>query len=189
MSPTARRRRRRFLLLAAFAVCAVIFGILMVQKYAGRKPTGAPVSAPAPGAAFTATLFFASPDGTGLAREAREVERAEEMADDVESVLEELANGPLGELAPTLPPNALFSGVELRGDMAVVDVGNELVDALPAGSHAELLAVYSVVDSICANFPAIRKVQFLVAGKQVETLKGHVDLREPLAADFTLVKK
>jgi hypothetical protein len=32
-------------------------------------------------------------------------------------------------------------------------------------------------------------VKLLLNGKGVETLKGHIDLREPLVPDFTLEKK
>jgi hypothetical protein len=52
-----------------------------------------------------------------------------------------------------------------------------------------MAAVYAVVDSIAANFPQIRRVQLLIDGENVPTLKGHLDLRGPLAPDFSLEKK
>jgi len=52
-----------------------------------------------------------------------------------------------------------------------------------------MAAVYSVVDSLAVNFPQIRQVRIFVEGKPVDTLKGHLDLREPLEPDFSLEKK
>jgi len=189
MTPANRRRRRKALLLAAFAVTALVLGLLMVQKYAGRKSTLPQMPADQPGAVFSAVLFFAGSDGTALARETRDIERSEELSADVESLLDELVNGPLGELLPTLPPNTRISSVEVKGELAVVDFGSGLTEALPSGSQAELLAAYSVVDSICQNFPQIKRVQILVGGDRLETLKGHLDIREPLGPDYTLEKK
>jgi spore germination protein GerM len=77
----------------------------------------------------------------------------------------------------------------VNGDIALIDLGEELVKGLPSGSNGEMMAVYSIVNSITANFPRIKKVKLLLNGKGVETLKGHIDLREPLVPDFTLEKK
>jgi hypothetical protein len=47
--------------------------------------------------------------------------------------------------------------------------------------------VYSVVNSVVANFPAVRRVQILVEDRMVASLGGHVDLARPLTADMTLI--
>jgi len=47
--------------------------------------------------------------------------------------------------------------------------------------------VYSIVNSLVANFPAARRVQILVEDRVVTSLAGHVDLSRPLPADMTLV--
>ena len=58
---------------------------------------------------------------------------------------------------------------------------------LPGGSLSELLTVYSVVNSLVVNFPAVSRVQILVEDHMVTSLAGHVDLSRPLPADMTLV--
>ena len=50
----------------------------------------------------------------------------------------------------------------------------------PGGSEAELLTVYSVVNSLTANFPAVKRVQILIEDRPAPTLAGHVDLTRPL---------
>ena len=53
----------------------------------------------------------------------------------------------------------------------------------------EILAVYSIVNSIVVNIPGVRRVGILVNGRPLATLNGHLDLRRPLPADFSLIEK
>jgi len=57
----------------------------------------------------------------------------------------------------------------------------------PGGALEETLTVYSIVDALTVNLPAILRVQILVGGKEVDTLAGHVDLRQPLAKSLEWV--
>ena len=52
--------------------------------------------------------------------------------------------------------------------------------AHPGGSMNELLTIYTLVDALVVNLPAVTVVQLLVDGKELDTLAGHVDLRRPL---------
>lgn len=178
--------QRNLFLFVAFIVIAAVLGALMLRKYQGSRELPSP---PVPEESRTVTLFFASPDDDSLVRESRRIEPCGELAECVEAVLDELTTGPIGDLAPTLPPGAAVQEVQVEGDTAVVDFGHELVDGLPEGSSAEMTAVYSVVDTVAANFPEIRRVRFLVDGEPLKGLKGHLDLREPLVPDFTLEKR
>ena len=45
-----------------------------------------------------------------------------------------------------------------------------------------------IVNAATVNLPAISRVQILIDGKEVDTLAGHVDLRNPLAKNLTWVK-
>lgn len=180
--------RAKGILVLAFVVFAFVVGALVVKKYqtAHRKVEQPQQSEPAPAATRVVNLFFASADGDRLVREGREVEIEEDTEADIESVVDELVRGPLGELGPTLPPSTRILGVQLKGDVALVDFGPELQQGLPEGSSAEMVAAYSIVDTVTANFPQVKKVQILVNGVAPETLKGHLDLRSPLAPDLSL---
>ena len=189
MRKNKRSGRDLTVLLIAFFVCALVLGALMLKKYGERHQQPLPAPHSQPQGKFLATLFFASPDGAGLVREGREIDPCGDPAECMETVVEELVNGPLGDLEPTLPAATSIQHVQVNGDLAIVDFGEELAKELPGGSNAEMLAVYSIVNSITVNFPRIRKVRLMLNGKGVETLKGHLDLREPLAPDFSLEKK
>jgi hypothetical protein len=177
------------ILLLAFILFAVVVGALVFRKYetATRKVEPPPQAAPA--ATVVVTLFFASPDGDKLVREGREVDIEESVEESIESVVDELIRGPLGSGAPTLPPNAKVVGVHLKGDLAELDFGPELLQGIPEGSSAEMVAAYSIVDTVVTNFPQIKSVQFLVEGVVPQTLSGHLDLRTPLVPDFEMERK
>ena len=180
------------ILLLAFVLFAVVVGALVFRKYqtATRKVEPPPQAVPAaPAGTVVVTLFFASADGDKLVREGREVEIEESDEESIESVVDELISGPLGSHAPTLPPNAKVLRVHLKGSLAEIDFGPELLEGIPEGSSAEMVAVYSIVDTVATNFPQIKGVQFLINGAVPQTLKGHLDLRSPLAPDFDLEQK
>lgn len=179
----------RPLLIIAFIVCAMVLGALMLKKYESRhrKPVAPPQTHQQ--GTLLVTLFFASPAGENLEREGREIDPCEGPDRCIEAVVYELINGPMGNLAPTLPPSTTLHGVRVEGDTALLEMGEEIGTGLPGGSNSEMLAVFSIVDTIAVNFPQIKRVKLLINGKTVETLKGHLDLREPLSPDFTLEKK
>lgn len=184
--PTSRAKGT---LLLAFLVFAVVLGLLVFQKYHTATRTAEPPPATAPVGSAVVTLFFAAPDGEGLVREGREVLLEESLEEGVRSVVEELISGPVGDLAPTLPASTRVLGVQVVGEVARVDLGGELRESLPSGSSSEMAALYSIVDTVAVNFPAIKAVQFLIEGVEVAELKGHLDLSAPLRPDFTLEKK
>jgi spore germination protein GerM len=102
-------------------------------------------------------------------------------------VVAELVLGSKAGLVPTLPPETkvLDVFVSPRG-VAYVDVSKEAAVGT-GGSHEELLSVYSIVNSLTVNFPAVKRVQILVDDRPVATLAGHVDLSHPLPPDMTLL--
>jgi spore germination protein GerM len=173
-------------LVTAFLLLALFLGVMVFRKYEGAKNPPPVPAAPAQSGFLTVTLFFASATGDGLVREGREIAPCDELSDCLESILEELINGPVGDLAPVLPLTGMFNSVQLDGNLARVDFAEELLEALPSGSSSELLAAYAVVNSLAFNYPQVQQVLFTVDGKPLETLKGHLDLRKPLAPDFSL---
>jgi hypothetical protein len=175
------------LLFVAFVICAAVLGTRIMRKYAMSRMKPSPPPQEQEAGSLLVTLFFASPDGTGLVREAREIDACADPTECAEEVMDELVNGPVGDTSPTLPPNATVRSVRIDGETALVDLGKGFAEGFPGGSNAEMMAVYSVVDSLSFNFPRIKRVQFLVEGANTDSL-GHLDLREPLAPDFTLEK-
>jgi spore germination protein GerM len=188
------RQKRHFyartILLIAFLAAAAMLGSMMLHKYLARHQTPQTPVQPKPAGTVPVTLFFSSADGSGFVRETREIEGScnSDISPCIRAILEELANGPLGDLAPTIPQNSSFRSIQIQGDTAVIDLGASLVEGLPEGSSAEMTAIYSMVNTITFNFPTIKRVQFLVDGRNVSTLDGHLDLGKPLEPNFQLDK-
>jgi hypothetical protein len=189
MHPPNGRRHTKLILFAAFIIVAIIFGSLVLQKYQRSQQAPTAPELPKEAGVMHITLFFATADGEGLARETREINSCgDDLATCVRDSITELVNGPLGDLVPTLPAATLVHSVQLSGDTAIVDFNNELVNGLPGGSSSETAAVYSIVNTLSFNFPQIKRVKFLLDGHEAETLKGHLDLRIPIVPDFPLEK-
>jgi len=133
-------------------------------------------------------LYFESPEEGALVPEERSVPLAGDLARQLQAVLKELVRGSTTGLRPTLPPatKVLEVFVSARG-VAYLDFSPEARQAAAGGSKSELLVVYSIVNSVTSNFPAVKKVQILVEDKPLRTLAGHVDLSRPLGPDMTFL--
>jgi len=178
------------LVLLAFLLILLTFGLLIARKYLSTPPSG-----PAPATAVSepkqlreVVLYFGSPDGSFLVAEVRQVEDCLAEADCLRATVQSLVDGPVTDLVAVLPSHAQIRGVNASDGVATVDFSRDLVSGHPGGSVSELLTVYSLVDTLAENFPHLRQVRILVEGQPVETLKGHVDLREPVKADFSFTR-
>jgi spore germination protein GerM len=157
------------------------------EEPAAEETPGAAEDAAPLGRRISVRLYFEAPDREGLLPEEREVAFSPDLARQLRTVVEELARGSTTGLLPTLPPGTrvLEVFVQARG-VACVDLSAEAA-SLPGGSRAELLTVYSVVNTIVTNFPAVSRVQIVLDDKPVTSLGGHIDLSRPLPPDMTLV--
>jgi hypothetical protein len=174
---------------------AVVFfakrGLPTFGRRAAAKPAAAAIAAvPAPpGRKIKARLFYVAEDGTRLTSVERDVaygEGAEEQAREI--VAAQIA--PVVEpLVSAIPPGTTLRAVFITkaGD-AYVDLSREARAAHPGGTVNELLTVYTIVNALTVNLPAVTAVQVLVDGKEVDTLAGHVDLRRPLAKNLAWVQ-
>ena len=178
--------RAAFVVFAGVAAWVLFFGL--PRWYSARKEaTVAAAGAAAPAQAgtavrkITATLFYVSEDGTTLTTLQREVPFAAAVADQARAIVEaQLAPAP--PLVSAIPPDTKLREVFVteRGD-AFVDLSGEVSAKHSGGSLDEIFTVYTIVNALTVNLPAITRVQILVDGKEVDTLAGHVDLRHPLA--------
>lgn len=170
----------------------VIVGSRRLAEKAASAPTASvlPEPPPAPGRRIKAQLFYVAEDGLSLSGVEREVPYAEQAVDQAREIIN-------AQLAPVDQPlvSAVPGGTVLRalfltpeGD-AFVDLSPEISRAHPGGSLGELLTVYTIVDALTINLPVVRAVQILVAGKEVDTLAGHVDIRRPLPKNLAATSR
>jgi spore germination protein GerM len=125
-----------------------------------------------------------------LAAEQRNVQVPQNPAGAMPVVMRELLKGATNPaFARAMPPDTIVRGAYLLPDgTAFIDLGGQtLSQGWPAGSHQELMAVYSIVQTVTANFPEAKKVRVLVNGAPAETLAGHIALDRALIPNGNLV--
>jgi spore germination protein GerM len=92
-----------------------------------------------------------------------------------------LIAGPKGQALPTVPAEAKVREVFIDDQgTAYVDFSEALSQANQIGPWAEMLTLRSLVQTLAANIPEVKRVQILIEGREAETLAGHMDIRRPL---------
>jgi spore germination protein GerM len=135
-------------------------------------------------------LYFADDDEAYLIGEKREILRRETVEEEARELLSELIKGPKGKMIPTVPPHVRVIDLEMKIEgVARANFNQALSKDHPGGSSAEIMTVYSIVNSLTANFPQIKQVQILEEGKEVETIAGHLSLRKPISPNLALLKR
>lgn len=134
-------------------------------------------------------LYFASADGQNLVAESRAIPECAQDEDCLRDTVKALIAGPQGELAAILPAQVILHAVTVEGSLVKVDFSQDLIAAHPGGTQSELLTIYGLADTLAVNFSHLRQLRVLVDGAQAPTLKGHIDLRQPINPDFSLVEE
>jgi hypothetical protein len=137
-----------------------------------------------------ATLFYVSPDGEALVPVSRSVPYGATPAEQARRIVEAQVAPPTDGAISAIPAETVVRHVFLAGaGEAYVDLGPEIVKGHTGGSLDEALAVFAIVNAITVNLPAITSVQILIDGKEVDTLVGHLDLRQPLVKAMKWVRR
>ena len=189
--------RRSIFAIAGFVVAAVVLWwalFVAVPRWFRGEAVVEPGQAAATATAaaqrkITATLFFISEDGMSLIPVQSEVPFAEPVVEQARRIIEAQIAAPAAPLASAIPAETKLRAIFLseRGDL-FVDFTSDMTTRHTGGSLDELFTVYAIVNSATVNLPAISRVQILIDGKEVDTLAGHVDLRNPLSKNLTWVK-
>jgi hypothetical protein len=150
--------------------------------------TGADLPPSMLGRKIKARLFYVSEDGTRLTGVEREVVYGEGPAAQAQLIINAQLAPVAAPLVSAVPPGTTLRALYLsaKGE-AYVDLSRDVATAHTGGSRDELLTIYTIVNALTSNLPAVRSVQVLVDGKEVDTLAGHVDLRRPLMKNLELV--
>lgn len=95
-----------------------------------------------------------------------------------------------GGAAGLIPEGAKpLSPVRIQGDVATVDLNGRFKHNFSGGLDQEALTVNSIVHTVVSNSGGkVSKLRILVEGETVETLGGHLELTDPIAADSALLR-
>ncbi|MBM3275493.1 MAG: GerMN domain-containing protein [Candidatus Sericytochromatia bacterium] len=135
-----------------------------------------------------ATLYYGAAASDQLVPIRREVPLASAPADQARQVVVAQLRAAPAPLVSLFPESTRVRSVFVTGTGdAFVDLTATAATDHVGGLTAEILTVYSLVNALTSSLPSIRRVQLLIDGREVDSLAGHVDLREPLEPDLTLV--
>ena len=186
---------RRVLGFGALAVALAAMGwalfVGLPRAYRPRPQALPPPSpaAAAPGRRIKARLFYVSEDGTRLTGVERDVAYGDGPAAQAQEIIKAQLAPPAAPLISAVPAGTTLRALYVTSNgAAYVDLSREVVNAHPGGSLDELLTIYSIVNALTMNLPAVTSVQVLVDGKETDTLAGHVDLRRPLTKNVSWVE-
>jgi hypothetical protein len=178
----------------ALSVSALVGAAFVVlpRWYADTGESSAAVETPAAPASakIKARLFYVSEDGLQLTAVEREVRFGEGTLTQAQRLVEAQLERPPAPFISAIPAGTRLRAIyiDTQGE-AFVDLSAEASSAHSGGALDEILTVYSIVNAVTMNLPAVKAVQILVDGHEVDTLAGHVDLRQPLPAGTSWVQE
>ena len=137
-----------------------------------------------------ATLFYVADNGRELVPVSREVPLGATPAEQARRIAEAQVAAPPEGRTSTIPAGTTVRSVFLtsKGE-AYVDLAGPILSGHSGGSLAESLTVYAIVNALAVNLPDVSAVQILIEGKEVDTLNGHLDLRQPLGRSLRWIQR
>jgi hypothetical protein len=146
------------------------------EKQARREVLNPPIATPTDTKA-RAKLFWASAATGALEPVEVELDLSGDAVHRAKQVLQALIERAPAPEQRTLPADAaLLEFYLLEDGTAIADFSEALANATPSGILSEQRAVDSILRTLAANVEGVRRVKILIAGQEVETLAGHVDL-------------
>ena len=128
-------------------------------------------------------VYFANEQAAYLAVESRQVKKNNLYS----NLIKELIKGPKSDnLIATIPPQTKLLGVEIKNKTLLVNFSQELKKEHWGGTAGETMTVYSIVNTL-AQSDEIEQVKILIAGAEIETLAGHMELSRPLSFNAKII--
>jgi len=125
------------------------------------------------------TLYFSDANERFLVPEKRFVAKEATDEEQARAIVEALAAGSKTGHVATLPEKSDVQGVRLQKDgTAEVSFGKGLVSGHPGSSASEAATVLSLANTLVANVPGVKRVRILLEGKELATIRGHLDTRK-----------
>lgn len=186
-------RKQALILIGAIGLVAlaVIAGLSMRRAPDSGQPVAvASTGTNDPALTGSVTLYFPGDDGR-LHGEVRALDTDARGAALAERIVAGVLSGPDNEsLYPPLPTSTTIASTLLASDGTLyLDLASSEHPLPPVdGSQRELLAAYSLVQSICDNVPGVRGVALLWNGEQRTTFAGNLDTTRPLRPNPRLVQ-
>jgi hypothetical protein len=171
----------RRLLVGALVVAALAWAGWRWRRPGASPPPAGTAADSSLAGVRSARLYFASPSGDSLVVEPRELIEAASLQDGVAALIAELDRGPRGDGVAALPAgtSVLHVFVDDHG-LLTLDLTRAFSQGFRGGAGAEYLAIASLVRTLGANLPEVKRILIVCGGEPLQTLGGHLPLDQPL---------
>ncbi len=136
---------------------------------------------------YKVELYFSDSNERFLVPEERYIWKEKTVEDQIKELVTTLIGGSNTGLVRTFPEGTKVEDVTIKDKSAYVGFDRTLVELHPGGSASEMMTIYSLTNTITRNIPQVKSVKILVEGKEIETIRGHIDTRNPFTANMDLI--
>lgn len=134
-------------------------------------------------------LYFADKRSIFLVAEETFISHPKDPVSFGKLIIKTLVDGSISNRERTLPKETRLRTLFVDQDgTAYVDFAGNIKEFMKTGCYDEIIAIYSIVNSLVLNVPEIKRVKILIGGQESETLSGHLDLSQPFKANMYLVR-
>ena len=192
--PTDRRRPYLIAIGVVLVFCLFIgvWTLSVIQRWqadsertAGNRDNSSAIGSASP---LDITLFYIAEDGLGLVAKQLDLTYGGDVLSRARAIVERQLGTAPSPLVSPFPEGTTLRALYLANDgNAFVDLSVNVTTGHPGGSLDELFTVYALVNALTTNVPEIDAVQIMIDGAEVDTLAGHIDLRQPLAQSMKWV--
>ena len=127
-------------------------------------------------------LYFSDVNERFLLPEKRFISKENNIEGQAREIVKALIEGSKTNLINTFPEKIALQSVKIdKAKTAQVSFAKNLINTHPGGSASEMATIYSLTNSLTTNISGIEKVKILIDEKEVATLKGHINIRQPFS--------
>jgi len=128
------------------------------------------------------TLYFSDANERFLVPEKRFIGKSKTPVQQAGEIVKAILDGSKTGKVNTFPLEVKLKDLKIeKNQTAFVSFSKSLVQNHPGGSTSEMATVYSLTNSLTANIPEIKSVRILIEGQEVDSLKGHISLKQPFS--------
>jgi len=172
-----------FLIVATVVACLILFFVIIFEYV--FPPTK---DAVAKKEKQEVVLYFSDQNERFLIPEKRYIPKEENDEAKAKDLVKALLEGSKTKLVSTFPEGVTLDNITIDDKQtAYVSFGKNLIKQHPGGSASEMATIYSLTNTLTRNVNSIKKVKLLIDGKEVDSIRGHVDTRQPFTMNKDMV--
>ncbi len=172
-----------FLIMTTIIACLILFFVILFEYV--FPPTKNNV---AKKEKQEVILYFSDANERFLVPEKRYIPKEESTEDKAKEIVRALLDGSKTKLINTFPEKVTLESIKIDNKQtAYVSFDKNLIKFHPGGSASEMATIYSLTNTLTRNISSIKRVKLLIDGKEIESIKGHIDTIQPFGMNKDLL--